>query len=688
MAQDDLLLGDLDSSVKKYFTDMVEADVSSAQHVIDATQPFRIRVYEGAGGGLFGVKLPAAPATGGTVKLGDTFEVLLDITQAGPIDIVDNADNVLVSPVKDDRVFLTCVELGGTGDTGTWQTTRAPKVAGGGGTVLVDGVTVEGDGSGTPLFAQGRKIGTMDLDDIDETEEKIGPELVTNGDFSDGSTGWTEGADGTVTVVSNGRGGQALRITANAGTGTKFPQIIQSSAPDGKVLAVETARSDGANAPRFKVGSSATVIGTTDTDWTDITINENITAGSVVVSFRIVDPVGTEYIEVDLVTVKEQRTVGNTNKLPLARYFENRILHSEDFTNAAWTLVRALTPETSTGIYDDDGTEYQGYKSDNTAANTHGIRQNFTVVEAGVKTIAKNVKAGDLDWYAIQDVGGGSGLVYYDLTTGKVGTESGGARGAMEDLGDGRWRLFFEYFLDTGTALINFLLAESDLDSVFDGNNGATIHAYATKAQLYDGKIEDDIQYITTTNVANPGEQRGNWVSDREIVNRVQYEWFYFLLTENVNNTSLYFYSERSPGIDGDNSKRSGATGGLQNANACSPETIKFDGTIVEASIKIKGAGVQNGTVTYPVTLKTELYETDFNSDTTKIGDLYFDIPDAYTVGTFSVGDTNAKGIEINDLQIPVKRNCSYGLKFVNGTGASEVGQTLNIFVWLKVEKI
>ena len=157
-----------------------------------------------------------------------------------------------------------------------------------------------------------------------------------------------------------------------------------------------------------------------------------------------------------------------------------------------------------------------------------------------------------------------------------------------------------------------------------------------------------------------------------------------FAMDEDVFNTTQYFFSWRGAGADTPGNKRSGSATGIQNAGTCSPYQVPFNATIISAVLTVRGVGVQNGTVTYPVTFQTDLFEQDFTTET-KIADIDFSISNSFTVGTFSVGATNFKGT--TTLSVNVDSGDMLGLKFVNGTGASLAGQMRNAFVSLLLEE-
>jgi hypothetical protein len=158
-----------------------------------------------------------------------------------------------------------------------------------------------------------------------------------------------------------------------------------------------------------------------------------------------------------------------------------------------------------------------------------------------------------------------------------------------------------------------------------------------------------------------------------------------YTLTDDTNNTIDWFTTWRGAGGDAAAQKKSGANNGMQNSNACSPFIVPFDATITKAILVLKGAGVQNGSVTYPVIYQTDLYLEGFTSES-KLADIDFSISNSYTVGTYSVGNTNFKGS--TTLSISVSEGDMLALKFINGNGASVVGQSANAFVVLILEEV
>ena len=192
-------------------------------------------------------------------------------------------------------------------------------------------------------------------------------------------------------------------------------------------------------------------------------------------------------------------------------------------------------------------------------------------------------------------------------------------------------------------------------------------------------KLSNGLSYLTSSGSISITSQSSGQVSIFAPKRLLAVE---FCLTEDVNNNEKYFYVWRTNSAATD-SERSGNNGGLQNANSCSPYQVPFDCTIKKAVLTLKGAGVQNGSVSYPVTYQTDLFDIGFYSET-KIADIDFtDINSG--VQTYSPGNTDYKGS--TNLNVTASLGQMLGLKFINGSAANLVGQSRNAFVTLVIEE-
>lgn len=158
----------------------------------------------------------------------------------------------------------------------------------------------------------------------------------------------------------------------------------------------------------------------------------------------------------------------------------------------------------------------------------------------------------------------------------------------------------------------------------------------------------------------------------------------HFAMDQDVSNSTVYFFSWRGAGNDAPGNKRSGNTSGVQNANSCSPYQVPYDAKITSAVLTVKGVGVQNGSVTYPVSFEMNLNEQGFTADS-KVSDVDFSISSGFTVGAFSVADTHFFGSTALDIDVTAGQ--LLGLEFENGTGASVAAQMRNAWVTLILEE-
>lgn len=170
-------------------------------------------------------------------------------------------------------------------------------------------------------------------------------------------------------------------------------------------------------------------------------------------------------------------------------------------------------------------------------------------------------------------------------------------------------------------------------------------------------------------------------------VTTTNYYYYEYSIPEFVFNSPQFFYSW-SKGSTAMNPIRSNSYAGIQNENTVTPIVSPISGTIKKAVMQIKGAGVQNGSVTYPVYLKCKMYKVGYTS----IGsayNVYFPISSAYQVATYAPGDTNAF-VELNNLNITVTKGDMISLQFDPSTGDfgsdSTVGHLRNAFVTLVLD--
>lgn len=192
----------------------------------------------------------------------------------------------------------------------------------------------------TPVTAPNQPVGLM----LDKSQGALlGPELVTNGNFSSGTTGWT-GVNATISVVSG-----ALRVTATA----LFPSAYTSitTVVGKKYIVNATLVADA------MTGNSFFSVGTTPGAGDVATINFGSTPSTQVVVFTATTTttyialagssaaLPTEYIDWDNISCKltagypafqptlAQRPIYGINPIVGTR---NLLTYTEQFDNAAW----------------------------------------------------------------------------------------------------------------------------------------------------------------------------------------------------------------------------------------------------------------------------------------------------------------------------------------------------------------
>lgn len=235
----------------------------------------------------------------------------------------------------------------------------------------------------TPVTAVEQPVGLM----LDKSQGLVlGSELVTNGDFSNGSTGWTyiAGTTNSASVVS----GQ-LVFTA-AGAGPTYATYRQSVLTVGKWYQIEfdliALGATPGNSIYIEAGGSGLEVGTT-------LGRRRIIRTAVGTNLNIIGIGGGT---IDNISVKElpgnhafQATSASRPVLS-ARY--NLLTKTEQFNDAVWTKTTGVTGY-STGRITYDGTGVSGWRAyQSYAAITSGL---ISVVVSGTGTFLLYTNNGD-----------------------------------------------------------------------------------------------------------------------------------------------------------------------------------------------------------------------------------------------------------------------------------------------------
>ena len=243
----------------------------------------------------------------------------------------------------------------------------------------------------TPVTTPGQTVALM----LDKSKGLVlGTELVTNGDFSGGTTGWSERTTAPDAAISNVSG--RLRVTATTGG---VPWAFTSFTTEvGKTYQISI--SDfGGTAPKsdYKIGtaqnSSASGIGTISATTSPGTVNRVFIA-TATTTFITLEPglsaynssaIG-QYRDYDNISVRElpgnhatQATAASRptyGVVPLGGR-RNLLTWSEGFDNAAWTKLTGVSVPTTNGAAPD------GTLTADTVTSTSGNQ----IEQTGVTTV-------------------------------------------------------------------------------------------------------------------------------------------------------------------------------------------------------------------------------------------------------------------------------------------------------------
>jgi hypothetical protein len=241
----------------------------------------------------------------------------------------------------------------------------------------------------TPVTAVEQPVGLM----LDKSQgATLGSELVTNGDFSNGTTSWTNSSTGTGTFTVSG--GVASLVGTDASNRGVMGQAFTTVVGRAYVLTFTASAVSGATLYGASTGAGYSFsLG-----------GGSIPSGSV--RFQFVATTTTTYVNfaaavssagaasIDNVSVKD--LIGNhasqatTASRPVLRARYNLLTYSEQFDNAGWTKGNATITANATTA--PDGTATADLAVATVTSGTHTVQQNTIAVSGGTGTISWRVK--------------------------------------------------------------------------------------------------------------------------------------------------------------------------------------------------------------------------------------------------------------------------------------------------------
>lgn len=329
----------------------------------------------------------------------------------------------------------------------------------------------------------------------------LGAELVTNGDFSNGTTGWTAGSGWSI-----GSG-----VASAAGVTADGLRDSPSAYVTGRVYQVSFDKTGTAAMNVYIRTSAVTTIpaGTTGRVSVVIVAGAGATRG---VEFYVSSAVATT---IDNISVRElvgaipARQATTANKPILRRGAVNRLFFSQDQSNANWGKSNTTV---TAGATAPDATSTAYTLNEDTATSTHDLTQARTITTGLAHTFSVYLKANGrtlarvmVTWNGVAD------RVHADfnLSNGTVGsavitgTGVSTATPTITAIGDGWYRCTISGSCATGATLTGYVRAMQSAGVVsYTGSGAAAYNVWG--AQLETGSTASPYIPTTTAPASSP----------------------------------------------------------------------------------------------------------------------------------------------------------------------------------------
>ena len=339
-------------------------------------------------------------------------------------------------------------------------------------------------------------------------------ELITNGDFQQGQTGWTN-SDGSLTF-----GNGYVKITSNGTTVNRLRQTGENLVGGAGInaglyrLTYDIIENNNVTDLRVFDGSAYVVIPSTVGSQQFILDHDGIN-NNFFINLR--DSNTGNYIVIDNISLKQvqQETprisydlvdgvVSDKPHLLLEPARTNLLRYSENFKANIFETVN-LNRE-STSVISPDGLTNATKIVETETTGQFRVRTNSSTSTSGANTISVFAKSGERNWIVLREQSQTGAYAYFDLNNGTIGNTNLVDNATIEPYADGWYRLSITD--DLTNMGIDIRIAEGNGNDNYSGVDGNGLYIYG--AQLEQGSYASS--YIPTygTTVTRAAETANN----------------------------------------------------------------------------------------------------------------------------------------------------------------------------------